>query len=140
MKSLFDKIADLKQQIQECETEIRDSVYRIINEVAEEHKRPKITKHIFIVKFSEMTGNVWDASFYDYERAAEILITKLSNYSSIELVSALETLYQNRLRNGICVVNFRKRAYWYTGCIYIEHKYPIKAEFVKEILDRLHEL
>lgn len=139
MKSLFDKIADLKQQIQECETEIRDSVYRVINEVAAEHKRPKITKHIFIVKFSEMTGNVWDASFYDYERAAEVLITKLSNYSSIELVSALETLYRNRL-DGICVVNFRKRAYWCTGCISIEHKYPIKAEFVKEILDRLHDL
>lgn len=140
MKSLFDKIADLKQQIQECETEIRDSVYRVINEVAAEHKRPKITKHIFIVKFSEMTGNVWDASFYDYERAAEILITKLSNYSSIELVSALETLYRNRLRNGICVVSFRKKAYWVTGYTYIEHKYPIKTEFVKEILDRFHDL
>ena len=91
---LIDKINALKAQITECEEQIRNDVYRIINDVAEEHKRPKISKHIFIIKYSELSGQVWDASFYDWERSAEILLKKLNNVRALELVNSIEHIQQ----------------------------------------------
>ena len=138
---LIDKINALKAQITECEGQIRNDVYRIINEVAEEHKRPKITKHIFIVNFSELCGNPWDASFYDWERSAEILLKKMNNVRPMELVNSIESIYNNRLSNGICKIKMSHREYFggaLSNCYFnVTNEYPVKAEFIKEVLDRI---
>ena len=138
---LIDKINALKNQIKECEEQIRNDVYRIINDVAEEHKRPKISKHIFIVKFSELSGNPWDASFYDWERSAEILLKKLNNVSALELVNSIERIYNNRLSNGICKIKMSYREYFggaLSNCYFnVKTEYPVKTEFIKEVLDRI---
>lgn len=86
---------------------------------------------MFVVNFSEMVGNVWDASFYDYERASEVLIQKLDNVKSIDLLNTIETLYNNKLKNGTCIVKFRTKApfdYVKNWSIVVEHAYPLKAE------------
>lgn len=138
---LIDKINALKTQITECEEQIRSEVYRIINNVAEEHKRPKITKHIFIVNFSELSGNPWDASFYDWERSAEILLKKLNNVRALELVNSIESIYNNRLSNGICKIKMSHREYFggaLSNCYFkVTNEYPVKTEFIKEVLDRI---
>ena len=138
---LIDKINALKTQITECEEQIRSEVYRTINDVAEEHKRPKITKHIFIVNFSELSGNPWDASFYDWERSAEILLKKLNNVRALELVNSIESIYNNRLRNGICKIKMSHREYYngaLSNCYFnVTNEYPVKTEFIKEVLDRV---
>lgn len=141
MITQIEKIKQLQQQIKDCEVEIREHIYRIIREVAEKHKRPKISKHMFVVKFSEMVGNVWDASFYDYERASEVLKQKLDNVKSIDLLNTIETLYNNRLKNGTCIVRFKTKVPFdnvKNWSFVIEHAYPLKTEFVKEILDKLN--
>lgn len=138
---LIDKINALKAQITDCEVQIRNDVYRIINDVAEEHKRPKISKHIFIVNFSELSGNPWDASFYDWERSADILIRKLNNVRSLELVNSIESIYNNRLSNGICKIKMSHREYYcgaLSNCYFkVTNEYPVKTEFIKEVLDRI---
>lgn len=138
---LIDKINALKTQIKECEEQIRNDVYRIINDVAEEHKRPKISKHIFIVKYSELSGQVWDASFYDWERSAEILLKKLNNVRALELVNSIESIYNNRLSNGICKIKMSHREYFggvLSNCYFnVTNEYPVKTEFIKEVLDRI---
>lgn len=138
---LIDKINSLKTQIIECEEEIRKEVYKVINDVANEHKRPKISNHIFIINFSELSGNPWDASFYDWERSAEILLKKLNNVRALDLVNSIESIYNNRLRNGICKIKMSHREYF--GCslsnfyFKITNEYPVKTEFIKEVLDRV---
>lgn len=138
---LIDKINSLKTQIAECEEEIRKDVYKVINDVANEHKRPKISNHIFVINFSELSGNPWDASFYDWERSAEILLKKLNNVRALELVNSIESIYNNRLRNGICKIKMTHREYFggaLSNCYFrIANEYPVKTEFIKEVLDRV---
>ena len=138
---LIDKINSLKTQIAKCEEEIRKEIYKVINDVANEHKRPKISNHIFIVNFSELSGNPWEASFYDWERSAEILLKKLNNVRALELVNSIESIYNNRLSNGICKIKMSHREYFsgaLSNCYFkVTNEYPVKTEFIKEVLDRV---
>ena len=142
MKNNIEKIRQLQEQIENCKVEIRNDVYNIIKGVAEQHRRPKISKHMFIVNFSEVSGNVWDASFYDYERASEVLFQKLDAIDSTKLLDYIEQLYNSRMKvKDVCVVKYKTKVpcanvpQW---SYMIEHTYPIKSAFIKEILDKLN--
>jgi hypothetical protein len=140
MKNLYDKISSLKQEIVNCENEIKEQIYNAINEVANEHKRPKISKHIFIVNYSELSGQVWDASFYDWERSAEILIKKMNNVRPLDMVDSIKSIYKNRLKNGVAKIKMTHREYWGRNNNWYYNattEYPVKSEFIKEVLLKL---
>lgn len=140
MKNLYDKISSLKQEIVNCENEIKEQIYKAINEVANEHKRPKISKHIFIVNYSELSGQVWDASFYDWERSAEILIKKMNNVRPLDMVDSIKSIYKNRLKNGVAKIKMTHREYWGRNNNWYYNattEYPVKSEFIKEVLLKL---
>lgn len=126
MNTLLDKISEIKNQISQCENEIREQIYNVIKEVSKKHSRPKNKTNTFIVNFSEMINNPWSQTFYDYEKMEKLLLEKLDKSNAINLIDVIENLYENRQKNGVCILKLNL------------YTYPIRTEFIKEILDEIY--
>lgn len=130
---------DLKNQIKELENELRAGVYNAINEVASENKRPKIGQHIFIVKFSELSTS-WEPRYYDWEASAELLINKLERKEAKTLVPYLQSLYENRNKNGVSIIKERVYEKMFSFTMYVDVTHTVNAEFLRQILVKLEVL
>jgi hypothetical protein len=125
MNTLLDKISEIKKQISQCENEIREQIYNVIKEVSKKHSRPK-KANTFTISFSEMINNVWSPTFYDYEEMERLLLEKLDKSNAINLIDVIDGLYEDRQKNGVCVLKLNS------------FTYPIRTEFIKEILDEIY--
>lgn len=125
MNTLLDKISEIKKQISQCENEIREQIYNVIKDVSKKHSRPK-KANTFTISFSEMINNVWSPTFYDYEEMEKLLLEKLDKSNAISLIDIIENLYEDRQKNGVCVLKLNS------------YTYPIRTEFIKEILDEIY--
>ena len=139
MKDYIRKMEDLKNQIKELENELRTGVYNAINEVASENKRPKISQHIFIVKFSELSAS-WEPRYYDWEASAELLINKLERKEAKTLVPYLQSLYENRNKNGVSIIKERVYEKMFSFTMYVDVTHTVNAEFLRQILVKLEVL
>ena len=139
MKEYIRKMEDLKNQIKELENELRAGVYNAINEVASENKRPKISQHIFIVKFSDLAAS-WEPRYYDWEASAELLINKLERKEAKTLVPYLQSLYENRNKNGVSIIKERVYEKMFSFTMYVDVTHTVNAEFLRQILVKLEVL
>lgn len=127
MNTLLDKISEIKTQISQYENEIREQIYNVIKEVSKKHSRPKTKANTFTISFSEMSkNNVWSPTFYDYEEMERLLLEKLDKSNAINLIDVIDDLYEDRQKNGVCVLKLNT------------YTYPIRTEFIKEILDEIY--
>ena len=126
MNTLLDKISEIKTQISQYENEIREQIYNVIKEVSKKHSRPKTKANIFTISFSEMINNVWSPTFYDYEEMERLLLEKLDKSNAINLIDVIENLYEEKQKNGVCILKLNS------------YTYPIRTEFIKEILDEIY--
>lgn len=139
MKDYIRKMEDLKNQIKDLENELRTGVYNAINEVASENKRPKISQHIFIVKFSELASS-WEPRYYDWEGSAELLINKLERKEAKTLIPYLQSLYENRNKSGVSLIKDRVYEKWLHFTTYVDVTHTVNAEFIRQILVKLEVL
>ena len=139
MKDYISKMEELKSQIKDLENELRAGVYNAINEVAAENKRPKISQHIFIVKFSELATS-WEPRYYDWEASAELLIRKLERKEAKTLVPYLQSLYENRNKNGVSIIKERVYEKMFSFTMYVDVTHTVNAEFIRQILVKLEVL
>ena len=107
MKSYKDRVEHLKQEISAIEAELRESVYNTIREVASEQKLNRISSHIYIMKFSEISGKPWDSVFHDWNRSAEMLIKKLDSKHSLGLYDYIVSLYEKRTKDDRCSFKYK---------------------------------
>lgn len=128
------KVLDQKKKELEVHLEetIRETV-KIALESAKEQKIKRISKNIIIVKYSQLMGNPWNPSFYEWEASAKMLFDYLSKLHPNKWRSELQTLYDKR--NGNRVDLPFKQMVWFNS--YRTEKKPIPAEFVKRIIDKL---
>lgn len=126
MNTLLDKISEIKNQITQCENEIREQIYNVIKEVSKKHSRPKNKTNTITISFSEMINNTWSQTFYDYEKMEKLLLEKLDKSNAINLIDVIENLYEDRQKNGVCILKLNL------------YTYPIRTEFIKEILDEIY--
>lgn len=126
MNTLLDKISEIKTQISQYENEIREQIYNVIKEVSKKHSRPKTKANTFTISFSEMINNVWSPTFYNYEEMERLLLEKLDKSNAINLIDVIQNLYDEKQKNGVCVLKLNT------------YTYPIRTEFIKEILDEIY--
>ena len=130
---------ELVSQIKDLENELRAEVYNAINEVASENKRPKISQHIFIVKFSELATS-WEPRYYDWEATAELLIKKLERKEAKTLIPYLQSLYENRNKNGVSIIKERVYEKMFSFTMYADVTHTVNAEFIRQVLVKLEVL
>ena len=139
MKDYIRKMEELVSQIKDLENELRAEVYNAINEVASENKRPKISQHIFIVKFSELATS-WEPRYYDWEATAELLIKKLERKEAKTLIPYLQSLYENRNKNGVSIIKERVYEKMFSFTMYADVTHTVNAEFIRQVLVKLEVL
>ena len=136
MKDYKSRISELMSEIKTLKDELRADVYKAINEVALANKREKISNHIFIVKHSELASS-WEPRYYDWESSAEILIDKLNKKSELDLIPYLQSLYDNRNKNGVSIIKERVYEKMFSFTMYADVVHTINAEFIRQILEKL---
>ena len=140
MKSYKDKVAFLKQEISAIENELRENVYKVINEVASEQKLNRISKHCYIVSFSDLTNKPWDSVFHDWQKSAEMLIKKLDAQQALNIYDYLINLYEKRTKNNTCSFKYRMIYKCNTFNMYEDVTQVLDGKFIKRIIDRLDSL
>lgn len=132
--SKLQSFRELIIQIQALESSLKGELEQLILNIAKSQIREKISKHIFIIKYSEISGNPWNPEFYDWECAGDELLRKIRDKRLEEALSYIETLYETR-KGDRCDIVYKK---YYRGCnIYDTVKIPIPSAFVKEVLDTI---
>lgn len=137
MKSYKDKVEFLKQEISAIENELRENVYRVINEVASEQKLNRVSKHCYIVSFSDLTNKPWDSVFHDWQRSAEMLIKKLEAQQALNIYDYLINLYEKRTKNNTCSFKYRMIYKCHAFNMYEDVTQVLDGNFIKRIIDRL---
>lgn len=137
MKSYKDKVEFLKQEISAIENELRENVYKVINEVASEQKLNRVSKHCFIVSFSDLTNKPWDSVFHDWQRSAEMLIKKLEAQQALNIYDYLINLYNKRTKNNTCSFKYRMIYKCHAFNMYEDVTQVLDGNFIKRIIDRL---
>ena len=137
MKSYKDKVAFLKQEISAIENELRENVYKVINEVASEQKLNRLSKHCFVIKFSELSGKPWDSVFHDWQKSAEMLIKKLDAQQALNIYDYLVNMYEKRTKNNTCSFKYRTIYKCNSFNMYEDVTQVLDSKFIKRIIDRL---
>ena len=140
MKNYKERVNQLKQEINAIEVELRKNIYAIIREVASEQKLNRITKHIYIMKFSEISGKPWDSVFHNWEVSADILIKKLDGQRSLDLYDYLVNLYEKRTKDDRCAFKYKTTYKLHSFRVYDEVTQVLDSKFVKRIIDKLNGL
>lgn len=137
MKSYKDKVALLKQEINAIENELRESVYKVIKEVASEQKLNRLSKHCFTISFSDLSNKPWDSVFHDWQKSAEMLIKKLDAQQALNIYDYLINLYEKRTKNNTCSFKYRMIYKCNTFNMYEEATLVLDGKFIKRIIDKL---
>lgn len=137
MKSYKDKVAKLKREISKIETELRISVYNIINEVASEHKINRISKNCFTISFSDLSNKPWDSVYHDWQKSAEMLIKKLDAQQALNIYDYLVKMYEKRTKNNTCSFKYRMIYKCHAFNMYEDVTQVLDGEFIKRIIDKL---
>ena len=137
MKSYKDKVAFLKQEISAIENELRENVYKVINEVASEQKLNRISKHCYTISFSDLTNKPWDSVFHDWQKSAEMLIKKLDAQQALNIYDYLINLYEKRTKNNTCSFKYRLIYKCHAFNMYEDVTQVLDGNFIKRIIDRL---
>lgn len=133
VNELEQKIRLLNEEKERLEQAISSSIKEVIEECVKEQKINRISKHIFTIRFSQMIGNSWNPSFYDWEASSKLLLDYLCKLKPKKWRSELQSLYDKR--NGNRVDLPYKVKVWFNS--YRTEKIPVSAEFVKSIIDKL---
>ena len=137
MKSYKDKVAFLKQEINAIENELRENVYKVINEVASEQKLNRLSKHCFTISFSDLTNKPWDSVFQDWQKSAEMLIKKLDTQQALNIYDYLVNMYEKRTKNNTCSFKYRMIYKCNSFNMYEDVTQVLDGKFIKRIIDKL---
>lgn len=126
-------IVQLKQQIKDADAELKQMIINVITDTAKKQVAKKVSKHIMIVNFSDISGKVWNPLFYNWESSAELLIRKIENKSGVESYDYLMSLPKSENKMG----TFEIKNYVQDWLGRYEIKQYVDKEFVMKIIETL---
>lgn len=134
VKSILKRFDDIANELKELEAALVVAITEAINEVSKEnpHKIRKVSKNIFIINSSELLGNPWNPSYYDWEASGKVVLEYLQGKD----VKKWKSLLQEKLdKSKGKTIEFEKKAYC-QGYIYT-NKTPIERVFIEKIVSKL---
>lgn len=134
VKSILKRFDDIANELKELEDALVVAITETINEVSKEnpHNIRKASKNIFIINSSELLGNPWNPSYYDWEASGKVVLEYLQGKD----VKKWKSLLQEKLdKSKGKIVEFEKKAYC-SGYVYT-NKTPIERVFIEKIVSKL---
>lgn len=134
VKAILKRFDDISNEIKELEVELVLAITKAINEAAQEnpHNISRVSKNIFVINSSELCGNPWNPSYYDWVASSNVVVEYLQGKD----VKKWKSLLQEKLdkANGK-IIEFEKKAYC-KGYAYTT-KTPIERIFIEKIVSKL---
>lgn len=127
------QIIQLKEQIANADNELKQRIINIITDTAKKQVAKKVSKHIMIVNFSDISGKVWNPLFYNWECSADLLLKKIENKSGLESYDYLIKLPKSENKMG----TFEIKNYVQDWFGRYEIKQYVDKEFVMKIIAEL---
>lgn len=129
-------IADIemhKNKLRFLEKQLEEYSLHQIADVAESKIIPRVTNHIFVIKFSDMIGRPWNPEFYYWKMSAKIVIKFLQPHPVTEWKERLVDKINNSKQEH--VVEFER----VVSCagVRCKHKIPVDKDFIQKIIERL---
>ena len=134
VKSILKRFDDIANELKELEAALVLAITETIKEVSKEnpHNIRQISKNIFIINSSELLGNPWNPSFYDWEASGKVVLEYLQGKD----VKKWKSLLQEKLnKQKGKTIDFEKKAYC-NGYAYT-NKTPIDRAFIEKIVSKL---
>lgn len=134
IKEIYSNIDNLTAQLDEMTAKLKEAAKMAINESAKENPNnlKRVGKNAFIINFSQIMGNPWNPSFYDWDKSAEFVVDYLKNKPCMEWKDILQEKLKKATGN---VVAFEKKlsigGYSYTNITSLD------KNFIQKIVDRL---
>ena len=117
------------------EKNLKHAMTEAIYEAAKENPNEpmRISKHIIVVKYSDLIGNPWSSSFYDWRQSAKVVIDYLKNRPVTDWKRVLE----EKLEKGSGPILFEKRGSSLGVRASFSTSTPISRVFIQKIVDKL---
>lgn len=134
VKSILKRFDDIANELKELEAALVAAITETIKEVSKEnpHNIRQISKNIFIINSSELLGNPWNPSFYDWEASGKVVLEYLQGKN----VKMWKSLLQEKLdKQKGKTIDFEKKTYC-NGYAYT-NKTPIDRVFIEKIVSKL---
>lgn len=134
VKNILQRFDDIANELKELEAALVVAITEAINEVSKEntHNIKKVSKNIFIINSSELLGNPWNPSYYDWEASGKVVLEYLQGKD----VKKWKSLLQEKLdKSKGKTVEFENKAYC-SGYVYT-NKTPIERVFIEKIVSKL---
>lgn len=135
INEIKNRLTEIRQESQILEEKWRECIVNVITDVSKEnyHNIHKISEHIYIIKHSEMIGNPWSVSFYNWEESAKVVLKFLSNKDVTKWKQILEEKLEKCNSNKVEFEECRVNKYGYK----VTYKIPINKNFIEKIVEKI---
>jgi hypothetical protein len=137
-KSLNDiqkELEALEKQKRELEIEIEHVINAAMHRVAASQELNRISEHIFTIRFSDMIGQPWNPSFYDWNQSIDILKKFLRSKPAAQWQSALQNKLSETKCNSPVIFSF---TYSNPSWGRMTERVPVSYQFIQEIINQLN--
>lgn len=137
-KSLNDiqkELEALEKQKRELEIEIEHVINAAMHRVAASQELNRISEHIFTIRFSDMIGQPWNPSFYDWNQSIDILKKFLRSKPAVQWQSALQNKLSETKCNSPVIFSF---TYSNPSWGRMTERVPVSYQFIQEIINQLN--
>lgn len=133
IKELEKEIVELLDKKQQLEDKLSKVISDTIINIVKEHPMQRLGSNIFVIKFSDLVGNPWPPSFYDWEKSAQIIFKFLQSKPATEWRSALQKKLDEKHPNGCVIFEFRSS---FMGFVSV-NKIPVSEILIRKIIEAL---
>lgn len=134
IKQIEQELVLLEQKKSEMENALVEAISSAMLKVAKNKPMQRISKHCFVIRFSDMISNPWNPEFYDWEKSITIILKFLKSKPAREWVGALNAKLESTSENQPIVFEYRRQSF---GVMYSE-KIPVSGIFIEQIINELN--
>lgn len=133
IKQIEQELLELKRQKTELEEKLMKAISSSLLKVAQNHPVQRIDKHCFVIRVSDLVGNPFTPTFYDWEQSVKIILKFLNTKPVEEWEQALIIKLGDFLKNQPVVFEFKRQV---DGVLY-KDKIPVSRSFIEQIIAEL---
>lgn len=156
LQDIKKKIAVLERQLGKERETLKQSIIDKIREIAEAESPnsvKRVSKHIVIIRFSDLIGNPWSVGFYNWAAAADDVINYLlkAEPNCVEKWGNILTEHCKKangnvveipkvVNNNYIIKDMIRENRNGDGWVYAKHKININKDFIEKIIQSVNEL
>ena len=79
VKTILQRFDDIAEELKRLEAELVKAITEAVKEISEEnpHNINKIAPNCYVIKASQLIGNPWNPSYYDWEASGKVVLDYL---------------------------------------------------------------